>query len=99
MTEAKLKELAKLLKVLSNAKRLRIFLCLFSGEKCVCDIYQCLDLPQNLASHHLGILQRSRLIVGRRQGKWIYYSLNKKFIRQTLKGFNTFTNKLTKNNC
>lgn len=94
MDKVRLKELSGLLKVLSNAKRLQIFLCLLAEEKCVCNIYQCLGLPQNLTSHHLGLMQKIQLITSRRQGKWIYYSLNKKFIGQIVKELNLFTSKI-----
>ena len=71
----------RLLKVLGNEVRFDIILFLTSGEKCVCEIYKKLRLPQNLVSHHLGILRQNKLIIDRRDGKWIYYSLNRKNIR------------------
>ncbi len=69
-------KLIKILKVLSNKIRLDIILLLISGEKCVCEIYKKLNLPQNLISHHLSILRENKLIFNRRDSKWIYYSLN-----------------------
>ncbi len=71
----------ELLKILSNSTRFNIVLLLASGEKCVCEIYKNLNLPQNLASHHLGILRQNKLIIDRKDGKWIHYSLNRKNIR------------------
>nr|MDA8228817.1 metalloregulator ArsR/SmtB family transcription factor [Desulfitobacterium hafniense] len=35
-------------------------------------------MSQPAVSHHLGILKSTNLISGRRQGKWIYYSINGK---------------------
>ncbi len=64
--------------VLGNDIRFRIVDYLASGEKCVCNIFKRLDLPQNLASHHLSILRENGLIADRKEGKWVYYSLNKK---------------------
>lgn len=64
--------------VLGNATRMRIILDLATGEKCVCNIFKRLKLPQNLVSHHLGILRRKGVIRSRRAGKWVYYTLNEK---------------------
>ncbi len=70
------RSLLKLLGTLDNNVRVDIILFLISGERCVCEIFKNLKLSQNLVSHHIGILRESGLIVGRRDGKWIYYSLN-----------------------
>jgi ArsR family transcriptional regulator len=71
----------ELLKVLGNNTRFDIILLLASGEKCVCEIYKKLNLPQNLVSHHLGILRQNKLIIDRKDGKWVYHSLNRKNIK------------------
>lgn len=65
-------------KAIGEDNRLNILTLLASGEKCVCKIYEKLCLPQNLVSHHLGILRNAGLIISRKDGKWVYYSLNKK---------------------
>lgn len=79
---------AKLLKILGNKIRLDILLYLRGGEKCVCNIFDHLGVPQNLVSHHLALLRESNLIKARKTGKWVHYSLNpvrfselKKFIK------------------
>lgn len=74
------KILSALLKALSDNTRTDIVLLLASGEKCVCEIFKHLSLPQNLVSHHLGILRQNKLIINRKNGKWVYYSLNRKSI-------------------
>jgi ArsR family transcriptional regulator len=71
----------ELLKVLGNNTRFDIILLLASGEKCVCEIYKKLNLPQNLVSHHLGILRQNKLIIDRKDGNWVYHSLNRKNIK------------------
>ncbi|EKD43388.1 MAG: Strongly similar to response regulator of the arsR family [uncultured bacterium] len=65
--------------------RLEIILLLASGEKCVCEIFKSLKLPQNLISHHLGILRQHDIIINRKDGKWVHYSLNKKRIEELQK--------------
>lgn len=74
--------LLQILKILGDNTRLDIVLLLASGEKCVCDILDNLKLPQNLISHHLGILRQNKLIINRKEGKWVYYSLNRKRIKE-----------------
>lgn len=69
-----------ILKALSDKTRIDIVLLLFAGEKCVCEIRKHLRLPQNLVSHHLGILRHSGLVINRKDGKWVNYSLNRKYI-------------------
>lgn len=74
------KQIAKLLKILGGDVRLNIVLYLSSGEKCVCNIFEYLKLPQNLVSHHLSVMRKNNLITARKDGKWVYYTLNDKRI-------------------
>ncbi len=77
----KLIELMEYLKVISDENRLRILCFLKHGERCVCEIHETLNLPQNLTSHHLKILREAELVIARREGKWIHYRLNDEKIR------------------
>lgn len=43
----------------------------------VTEIYIKMRLEQSIASQHLAILRRSNVVVTKRDGKFIYYSLNK----------------------
>jgi len=85
--------LAKLLKVISEDNRLRILCLLKDRERCVCEIYENLDLPQNLVSSHLRILKDFGLINVRPEWKRNYYSLNKK----SFKKFNSLLTNFLKN--
>jgi ArsR family transcriptional regulator len=66
----------KKMKALSDATRLRIFLLILRGEKCVCEIEYLFKMPQSTVSRNLGILENSGLIRKRKNGKWTYYSIN-----------------------
>jgi ArsR family transcriptional regulator len=66
-----------LLKLMSEPNRLKIFAILAGGERCVCEIEEGMQLPQNLVSHHLGVLRDAGYIRARRDGRWVYYSVNK----------------------
>ena len=48
----------------------------------VTDIYIQLRLEQSVTSQHLAILRRAGIVTTERQGKFIYYSLNKERLNQ-----------------
>ncbi|HHV64848.1 MAG TPA: winged helix-turn-helix transcriptional regulator [Peptococcaceae bacterium] len=68
---------ARVFKALCDPNRLRIIEMLQSGERCACEILEDLQIGQSTLSHHMKILCDSRLVDSRREGKWMYYSLNK----------------------
>ncbi len=72
-------QLAGLLRILAEENRLRILCLLLQGERCVAELCEALDLPQNLVSHHLGVLREAGLVTARRDpedSRWVYYSVN-----------------------
>ena len=73
-------ETAKLLKVIAEENRLKILCLLKAGELCVCDIWENLGIPQNLASHHLKVLKSVGLIDSKKIGLKVNYFFNKKTI-------------------
>lgn len=75
----------EILKVLSDSARFDIILLLATGKKCVCEIYESLKLKQSIVSHHLGVLRENDLITSDKDGKWVYYSLNRKCIEKLQK--------------
>jgi ArsR family transcriptional regulator len=84
------KNISDFLDIISEKNRLRILCILQSGEKCACDIYEPLKLPQNLASHHLKILKEFGIINSRREGRKIIYFTNKKNINKNIDSLNNF---------
>ena len=84
-------ETAKVNAVLSDGNRLRILCLLKDGERCVCEIWRNLALPQNLASHHLKTLKNAGLLRSRRDGLRIYYSLNKTALKKAVDVLCSFT--------
>jgi len=81
-SKTKLKEVIDFLRVISEENRLKILCILQNQEKCVCDIWQCLKLPQNLVSHHLKVLKNFGLVKSRRESTKIIYFLNQKNIKK-----------------
>lgn len=85
-----LKAAVCLLKAVSEENRLKILCILKHGERCVCDIWEYLDMPQNLVSHHLKILRDAGLVASRRDGVKIIYSLNQKKVSSFMNLLTTF---------
>ncbi len=59
----------------SDRTRLRILNLLRQGEFCVGDLVQIIGVPQPKTSRHLAYLRRAGLVVARKEGLWIHYSL------------------------
>ncbi len=64
------------IKAVGDRTRLHILKVLLEGEHCVTDIAHRLGLAQPRISHHLTILRNSGLVLDRRNGKQIIYSVN-----------------------
>ena len=67
--------LAARIQALGDGNRLRILEALREGEMCVCVLVESLGLPQPLLSHHLRVLRDTGLVSGRKDGRWVHYSL------------------------
>jgi ArsR family transcriptional regulator, arsenate/arsenite/antimonite-responsive transcriptional repressor len=59
----------------SDQTRLRILNLLRGGETCVCDLQRVLGVPQPKVSRHLAYLKRAGLVMARKDGYWMHYSL------------------------
>lgn len=63
------------------------------GQIRVTEIYKTLRIEQSEASQHLAILRRAGFVIGRREGKNIFYSVNYqriKDVEQTARKINAF---------
>lgn len=67
---------AKILKAISDPKRLRIVDMLSCGELCACEILEAFHITQPTLSHDMKILTEAGIVNDRREGKNIFYSLN-----------------------
>ena len=67
---------ARLFHALSDETRLSILQRLRFGERCVCDLTDALDAAQSRLSFHLKVLKDAGLVADRREGRWMYYTLN-----------------------
>ena len=69
-------DIAKMLKAISEPKRLRIVDMLSCGELCACEILEEFQITQPTLSHDMRVLLEAGLVKDRREGKNIYYSLD-----------------------
>lgn len=100
--------LVRYYRALSEEVRLRIIMLLTQGELCVCDLMEILDEPQSKVSRHLSYLKTSGLIVAKRVGVWMHYSLSDQrdgtldaqieFMRERLSHLPGFTEDMAKMN-
>ena len=68
----------KVFKAFCDENRLRILEMLRTGEKCACKLLDDLQITQSTLSHHMKILCDADIVQGRKDGKWVYYSVNPK---------------------
>jgi ArsR family transcriptional regulator, arsenate/arsenite/antimonite-responsive transcriptional repressor len=62
---------------LADRTRLRLLNLLRDGEVCVCFFAGTLGTNNPKISRHLSYLKRADLVSGRRDGKWMHYSLQR----------------------
>ena len=66
----------QLFHALSDGTRLQILERLRGGERCVCDLTDAMDAAQSRLSFHLKVLKEAGLLTDRREGRWMYYTVN-----------------------
>jgi ArsR family transcriptional regulator len=64
-------------KALADDTRQQILVMLSDQELCVSDIVEAFDMSQPSISHHLGILKQFGLLTSRKEGKQVYYTVNR----------------------
>ena len=64
-------------KCLADDTRLRCLLLIqLEQELCVCELMEAIDESQPKISRHLAQLRQHGLLTDRRQGQWVFYSIN-----------------------
>jgi ArsR family transcriptional regulator len=69
-------QVARWFHALSDETRVEIVRRLSRGERCVCELTDALDAAQSRLSFHLKALKTAGLVSDRKEGRWVYYSLN-----------------------
>lgn len=73
---------AKILKAISDPKRLRIVDMLSCGELCACVIQEEFNITQPTLSHDMKVLLDAGVVSARKEWKNTYYSLNEEYLER-----------------
>lgn len=79
-----MEKVVKMFSALSDMTRLRIYLLLLEEEHCVYELGNILNMEQSRISHSLKILKEANLIRSKREGKWIFYSVDPKSVENEI---------------
>ena len=64
-------------RALADDTRQRILVMLLEEELCVGDIVDAFHMSQPTISHHLGVLKQFNLVTSRKEGKQVFYTINR----------------------
>jgi DNA-binding transcriptional ArsR family regulator len=84
--QADFESCAERLKALADPERLRIVQCLFDGPRTVSDISSELGDEIVKVSHHLAVLRRAKILLARKQGRFVEYSIHPDVMLKSNKG-------------
>ena len=80
-----IKKTAVIFKAFCDENRVRILQLLQDGEKCACMLLEEMNITQPTLSHHMKILCDSGIVKGRKEGKWMHYSISQDGIEEAQK--------------
>ena len=76
---------AELFRSFSDTSRVRIMSALLGGEKNVNTLAELISVSESAVSHHMRGLRQMRLVVARRDGREVFYSIEDQHIVTLLK--------------
>ena len=69
------RQTAGIFKALADENRICILKLLCGGEMCACHLLEELNISQPTLSHHMKVLCDAGIVNGRKDGKWMHYSI------------------------
>ena len=87
------KRTASMFKAFCDENRLQILELLQDGERCACRLLDEMKITQPTLSHHMKILCDSGVVVGRKEGKWMHYSISKDGLEDVMNYLNELMKK------
>ncbi len=81
---------ATMFKAFCDENRLQILTLLQGGEKCACKLLEEMQITQPTLSHHMKILCDAGVVVSRKEGKWMHYSISEEGIQNVKEYLDTF---------
>ncbi len=82
--DEQLYELADFFKVFGDSTRIKILYALFASEMCVQALTEVLGMNQSAISHQLRILKQAGLVKYRKDGKYVFYTLDDDHVTQII---------------
>ena len=79
------KKTSAVFKAFCDEHRIKILQLLQGGEKCACKLLTEMNITQPTLSHHMKILCDSGIVKGRKEGKWMHYSISQDGIEEAQK--------------
>ena len=79
------KKTAAVFKAFCDENRIKILQLLQGGDKCACKLLTEMNITQPTLSHHMKILCDSGIVKGRKEGKWMHYSISQDGIEEAQK--------------
>ena len=76
---------ARIFKVMSDPKRLKIIDMLSEGELCACKILEEFHITQPTLSHDMKVMCDLGIVKARKEGKWMQYSLDLDVLNEVYK--------------
>lgn len=77
-------DMAEIFKALGDPTRLYILALLSTGEKCVNELADNLEVSQSAVSHQLRILRSLNIVRYRKEGREVFYSLADEHVQEIL---------------
>ncbi len=68
--------LSELFKIMGDKTRIRLLWAIDNSSMCVGDLAYLLDMTKSAVSHQLKELKEAKLVISKKKGKNVYYSLN-----------------------
>ena len=92
------KKVAAMFKAFCDENRLQILQLLQDGERCACSLLEEMQITQPTLSHHMKILCDSGIVIGRKEGKWMHYSISDEGLKKVKEYLDHFTNQAKTSN-
>ncbi len=87
------KQTATIFKAFCDENRIKILQLLIDGEKCACKLLEAMNITQPTLSHHMKTLLDSGIVNGRKEGKWMHYSISKEGLEKAQEYLDILKNK------
>lgn len=85
LSEKEYDDMSMIFAMFGDSTRLKIMNALFTRELCVSDLSALLEMSQSAISHQLAALKRTKMVISRKVGKSVYYSMADEHIKNIYK--------------